>query len=475
MPAWAPLVRTYPHFDPLLTGEKAASIALDPQAVAAHTFYPFIKYDERWTLFAEAGEPGRPKERPIRYAARLDACIFSYYRHMLSEPYERRLEAEGLTETVLAYRRVRASTGKGGKSNIDFAKEAFQYAQALGDCCAISLDISSFFESLDHQRLKSLWASLLGLERLPPDHFAVYKAMTRYAYVEKLEAYERLGFYGKKVGPGGRSVMGFLVDPRAIPVQLCKGEQFRTRIAGGDGSGSIIKLNRTPHGVPQGAPLSDLLANLYLLDFDMQMKALAESVGGRYLRYSDDILFVAPVTAEHATRLEAEARGAISRFGDALVIKEKKSFIHEFAADGMGQIVATIKPEGSNKGLEYLGFRYDGRNAYIRDKTLSALHRKIVASCRAVSIHLERRYRSKSPQEIIALYNFEALYQRFGAVDAFKDKQTEYRNWTFWTYAKKAIRTFGPLGAPMTHQVSRLRRQIRKRLASEVARACARR
>ena len=56
--SWAPVVRNYPHFDPLITPEKAMLVATSPRAVATHTFYPFIKYVERWTLFADAGEVG---------------------------------------------------------------------------------------------------------------------------------------------------------------------------------------------------------------------------------------------------------------------------------------------------------------------------------------------------------------------------------------------------------------------------------
>src|SRR5690606_9767193 len=169
------------------------------------------------------------------------------------------------------------------------------------------------------------------------------------------------------------TVKGFLVDPQKIPVQLCKGEAFRERLAGGNGQPSIIRRNDLAYGVPQGAPLSDLLANAYLLDFDIEMKVLAEGLAGRYLRYSDDILIIAPLTSDAALAVEQHARNAISRYGQALTIKESKSFIHHFENTGASQRMRAIKPADSNKGLEYLGFRFDGSYAYLRDKTLSSL------------------------------------------------------------------------------------------------------
>lgn len=69
-------LKRYPHFDSWLSIEDAKSLATDPNAVATHTFYPFMLYKNRWTRFAAAGEAGDVKERPIRYSARGDAYIY---------------------------------------------------------------------------------------------------------------------------------------------------------------------------------------------------------------------------------------------------------------------------------------------------------------------------------------------------------------------------------------------------------------
>src|SRR5579864_221700 len=118
-------LKRYPHFDPLISMEEGEAYATDKGRVARHAFFPFIQYQQRWTRFAPKGAEGPPKVRPIRYAARRDAYIFLYYRHILTQPFEGELARLGLNKSVLAYRHIPASDGQGGKCNIHFAYEAF--------------------------------------------------------------------------------------------------------------------------------------------------------------------------------------------------------------------------------------------------------------------------------------------------------------------------------------------------------------
>jgi len=171
-------LKKYPHFDSWISAKEAQALATDPDRVAKHTFYPFMLYQQQWNRFAEKGQKGEPKKRPIRYAARRDAYIFSNYRYLLSERYEVELKRLGLAGSILAYRRIRSVSGEGGKCNIHFAHDAILKIRELGDCCVVALDISSYFESLDHARLKALWCRMLGVDKLPRDHFRVFEAIT---------------------------------------------------------------------------------------------------------------------------------------------------------------------------------------------------------------------------------------------------------------------------------------------------------
>jgi hypothetical protein len=62
--------------------------------------------------------------------------------------------------------------------------------------------------------------------------------------------------------------------------------------------------------------------------------------------------------------------------------------------------------------------------------------------------------------------------QRYGRVADF-DHTASYDTWTFWTYAKRAIETFGPLGQPIGGQLKNYGRIVRTRMAHEIADALA--
>ena len=180
---------------------------------------------------------------------------------------------------VIAYRKIPASPVLGrGKCNIDFAKDAFDRIIELGACCAVALDISSYFESIDHAHLRRVWCRVLGVSALPADHATVFKNITKYAVVDKEKLYERLGYFGE-CERGGRRIRGLLIPYKKIPKQLCSPEVFRERVAGGAPEfPSLIEKNQENFGIPQGAPISDVLANMYLIDFDVLMSEYAVSL-----------------------------------------------------------------------------------------------------------------------------------------------------------------------------------------------------
>jgi Reverse transcriptase (RNA-dependent DNA polymerase) len=467
-------LKKYPHFDSWILAKDAVALATNPDRVATHAFYPFMRYVQGWTRFAEKGGRGSRKDRPIRYAARGDAYIFAYYRHLLSGPYEAALKAHGLQDNVLAYRRIPDTSGPGGKCNIHFARDAFLKIRELDNCCVVALDISSFFENLDHKKLYELWSRMIGKKKLPADHLRVFLAITKYAAVDKQKVYERLGHFGpKRKTRSGVAISGYLTPFAKMPKQLCTGKIFRQKIAGGNGQKSLIEKNFRPYGIPQGSPISDLLANLYLLDFDRIAAGWAKDIGGNYYRYSDDILFIVPGDRSIGLAIMNRAQVLIKTFGAKLEIKESKSSILEFKASGDHQTFELVKGTQGKNGLEYLGFRFDGRHAYIRDSTLSNLYRKVARSARRAAIALARRYSDRSASDLAAIFDYDRLIKRFGRVEDFGEIQDDYKNWTFWTYTRRAASVFGSLGKPILGQLKQYRQNIRRRAESEIAKASA--
>jgi hypothetical protein len=469
---WSPSLKHYPHFDKPIRLADIEALVSDADAVARNSFYPFLRFEEKWQPFRDkqGGKPDK-KVRELRFASRRDAYIYAYYRYLLCEPYEKALAAAGLSENVIAYRKLSTSTGK-GKSNIDFALDAFNVIRAYGDAAVVTLDISKFFESIDHELLRQKWASLLEISELPPDHAAVFRAITRYAIVDRDAAYERLGYLTWKQKGGGK-IPVYTTGFKDMPKQLCSNKDFREKICGKGGSfSSLITTNDKPYGIPQGSPISDILANLYLIDFDKALKSYVDGLGGTFFRYSDDIIIIVPGGETAALAARDFAIAEIKNHGSEILIKEAKTSVLRYCPSPDGQTFKKLHGKQGENGLEYLGFRYDGRFAYLRDATLSRLYRKVTRAIRAEACALVRRYPGKDQAYIESKFDVPGFMQRFGRVAEF-DNRASYDTWTFWTYAKRAIEAFGALGKPIAKQLRNYGLIVRTRVRREIARALA--
>jgi len=474
-------LKHYPHFDRRLSIEDAEGIVSDPELVAANKFYPFFLYHETWQPFrtTDKGRP-EPKSRPIRYAARRDAYILTHYRRILAEKYEERLAGLDIEHCPIAYRKIPKGNG-GGKCNIDFAKDAFDEIEQQGDCVAIALDIKGYFENLDHVRIKQVWCDLLGVGRLPPDHFTVFKNITRYHVVDQKEVYRRLGFI-ETIKVNGYPRETYTTPYREMPTQLCSPAEFRQKICGGDPSlPSLIRPNADEHGnlldhgVPQGAPISDLVANFYLLDFDVALNEYAQRKGGRYMRYSDDILLIVPGGSVEGDEAEAFAVDEIKKYGRAIKIKEAKTCIVRFRSGLEGLSFEHVRgPQGKN-GFEYLGFRFDGKKVYVRDSTISRLYRKVALSAKGVARGFAIAHPDKNASEILASFNYSEFSQRFSRVHPDDLSPDDYGTWTFYSYLKRASNTFGSQGDQIMPQARNFKKIMKERIAQAMVQAVVRR
>ncbi len=472
-------LKHYPHFDAPMTLKEIRRLVTNPELVAANSFYPFFLYEESWQPYRpiDAAKPEK-KPRPIRYGARRDAYIFAFYRRKLSRLYEARLQEMGIADCPIAYRQLLKAGRGGGKCNIDFAKDAFDEIDRIGDCVAVALDIKRYFENLDHGRIKRIWCDLLGVEKLPPDHYAVFKNITKYSYVDQRSAYSRLGYFGMRER-NGHVIPGFLIPFRDMPKQLCSNSDFRAKICGGDPSHgqSLIQKNLLPHGIPQGAPISDLIANFYLLEFDRMMAEYARARGGRYMRYSDDILLIVPGGSAEAQAAIEFATTEMRKHGPELRIKEAKTCVAQFQRAAGGICFHHIKQrpdEAAKNGFEYLGFRYDGRRVYVRDSTISRFYGKVAGAAKRDG----RRHAEKNPKldagALIGSFNFPLFSQRFSKVKK-ANLTSDYRSWTFYSYLKRSSEAFGPKGDRILRQARGFDDFMRERVRLSIVSAVAKR
>jgi Reverse transcriptase (RNA-dependent DNA polymerase) len=387
------------------------------------------------------------------YASRRDSCIYTHYRSLLSEAYEKELVQRGIGSSILAYRRIPRLHAKGNKSNIHFAADAFNEISKMGDCVVYTLDVSKFFDTLDHSRLKRQWMQLMGFKTMPPDHYRVFRSITKFACVDREKLYWALGFIGvKSAGPSPR--FGYKV--KRVPMQVCRGNVFRSKIS------PLIKTNSEVFGIPQGSPMSDVLANLYMLDFDTEMSRQMSQLGGSYRRYSDDILVVVPGHSDDMSDRLNSIENLLSHRAGNLKIQSTISTVHKFSKESgtCERKCDLLQGTAGKNGLEYLGFRFDGRHVFIRDSTRSRLQRKMTFAVHAAVSRLHRANPGMGRAELKKLFNPDFVLNQFYKVREFESKAQTPNEWTFWSYVIRSQQVFGEGGRSIAHQVRSFRRNI---------------
>lgn len=348
-PDWFP-VTSYVHFDGQMSRVNAEKLVTNEDMVARHAFLPlitFTKVERRYRLSRTGGPIQVVKRRKLAYPSNRDACVFAYYSHLLTEPYERFLDLHRLGDVVIGYRKI--------GSNIELAMKAFADIKAQSHCVALAFDISNFFDRISHAQLKKGWQDVLGCERLCDHHFAVFKALTRFSTVDRRACLKRLGL------PAAARDKDLKRPP------LCSIDKYRDLIRGDAGgvSNLVVPWIRD-HRVPQGTPLSAMAANISMLDFDLAVNSYVQKHGGFYRRYSDDILVVVP--AAHRARVTAFVKQTLRSNAGGLRLNDTKTLQVEFVG---GSLASLSKP------LQYLGFVFDGENVLIRSSTLSRYWRRV--------------------------------------------------------------------------------------------------
>jgi len=372
--------RHYLHFDRPLSYASAEKASRSSR-VATHAFYPLISYEVKSKkIFRNKITDTistKEKDRPIAYAGHLDSHIYSRYAWEMNKLYEAALVRNELTESVLAFRSL-------GKDNIDFAYRAFQEIRSRDECCAIALDVTGFFDNLDHGVLKSAWCSLLGKKKLPPDHYSVFKSISQFATVSKLTLFEKLSI-SKNNPKNGRS-------------RVCTPSEFREKVR----SSGLVTPNTNAYGIPQGTPISALLSNIYMLGFDMAMSRLVKKLGGIYYRYCDDMLFIVPTAAKSG--LADEVQTTLNNF--RLSVNSNKTEIRCFWKTRNGLV--------SDKPLQYLGFVFDGETILIRSASLARYSEKMrrgvkFAKATMIKRNALRKLRGESDRPLFK----RKLYERY--------------------------------------------------------------
>jgi len=289
--------KRYPHFDqPIRDPEQVRWLVESPGECAKRAFLPFIRFERVARKYKREARDGtivggfKKKPRDLKYASHTDSQILRHYAGLLQARYEKIITEEGISPSVLAYRRMHPP-----RCNIHFANDAFEWIERHGSCVALTFDVRDFFESFDHRLLKEQWKAVLGVDELPADHYNVFKAITRYSWVERDALLAQFRITKKQ--------------QKSWRQPICTPLEFRTLVRRGEAGRGLIQCKTDGKGIPQGSPISALLSNVYMLPVDRRMSTLAKGRNGLYLRYSDDILLVCE--SKHKDEMQTSLKDAM--------------------------------------------------------------------------------------------------------------------------------------------------------------------
>jgi len=328
--------RKYKHFDVPVGKEWADSVT--PDQVAVHSWSPLIHWIKETPRYRPLDGKTLTKSRDIMHASHRDACILAKYSHEMTAKLDDWYAANGLHEAVTAYRSLR-------KSNYHFALTAQDYVRGHLSVEAMCFDVAGFFDHIDHRKLKQRLKWLLAVDELPIDWHRVLRSVTRYSHVRKSDLKAHPVFEKRLKQRGADRPLATVKELKA--------------------AGIAIRPNPNNYGVPQGTPISASLSNLYLVEFDLAIKALAEQYGALYQRYSDDILIIC--APDHADTFAAAVEAALTK--EVLQLQNEKTVRQRFVGD-------------ERDNFQYLGYQLGLGDALIRPGSLSRQWRTVKRAIR---------------------------------------------------------------------------------------------
>jgi RNA-directed DNA polymerase len=184
-------------------------------------------------------------------------------------------------------------------------------------------------------------------------------------------------------------------------------------------------LQATPAGVPQGGPLSPLLANILLDDLDKEL----EKRGHHFVRYADDfIIMVKSLSAGN------RVMASIRRFLEQklrLKVNEKKSK------------VAPVKECG------FLGFVFVNGKIRWSDKSFLEFKRRLrLFTGRSWFVSMEYRYRKLAEyiRGWMNYYGISEYYRPIPLIDEWLRRRIRMCYWKQWRYTRTKVRNLLKLG-----------------------------
>jgi len=188
------------------------------------------------------------------------------------------------------------------------------------------------------------------------------------------------------------------------------------------------RLQQTRKGVPQGGPLSPLLANILLDNLDKEL----EKRGHKFVRYADDFVILV-----RSQRAGDRVRASITCFLDhklKLIVNEQKS---------------SVAPTDQ---ITFLGFAFKGKKIRWSDKAFREFKRR-VKELSGRSWFVSMSYRLKKLAEYIRgwinYFGISEFYRPIPEIDHWLRRRIRMCYWKQWRFCRTKVRKLLRLGTDL--------------------------
>jgi RNA-directed DNA polymerase len=185
------------------------------------------------------------------------------------------------------------------------------------------------------------------------------------------------------------------------------------------------RYQRTVKGVPQGGPLSPLLANILLDDLDKEL----ERRGHKFVRYADDFLIL------------VKSHSAAER-----VSKSVKRFLQKKLRLSVNEDKSRIS---KTDDTDYLGFTFKGTKIYWSDEAFKEFKRRI-KRLTGRSWFVSMQYRlDKLAQYVRGWMNYFGISEYYSPIpelDFWLRRRLRMCYWKQWRFARTKVRNLLKLG-----------------------------